>query len=185
MNDSQPLENFLKLTLERYVSAFKQYATFSGRADKASYWTFIIISNIILRAFEERNTQNDLCSIIYLLVWIIILPPQLSILVRRFHDINKSGRWLFALMIMTFAPQIICFFYPKYEMISSLTGISVLLFIIVGLIPGNPEPNRYGLPGQKSPFWYEKSALLPIAAYIFVALFTSVTMFVRQIIESQ
>ena len=80
-------------------NAFKEYATFEGRAHRAEYWYFllfnIIVSSILGIAdgiiggpFNPKfNLLGDLYSLISLV-------PGVAVAVRRMHDVNKNGWWI-------------------------------------------------------------------------------------------
>ena len=77
---------------------FQNYFNFSGRSSRSEFWYFylfiLILSSIttFIDTFilgyhsEELGTTGE----IFLLLTII---PQLSIIVRRLHDVGKSGWW--------------------------------------------------------------------------------------------
>jgi uncharacterized membrane protein YhaH (DUF805 family) len=83
----------------------KQYADFSGRARRKEFWMFFlfnlifgIVANVIdiaLLSSEEGNGFG-IFSILYLLG---VLLPNLAVIVRRLHDIGKSGGWIFIALI--------------------------------------------------------------------------------------
>ena len=87
---------------------FSNYATFSGRARRSEYWYFVLFSMIVSAVLSRIGkqvpmevagqvvmvTQSKLQSIYSLVVFI----PTLAVVVRRLHDVGKSGWnyfWLF------------------------------------------------------------------------------------------
>ena len=88
-------------------SCFRHYVSFSGRAPRSEYWYWhltIILFNILLGAgpllagratFSETVTRLPLLA----LFWLVTLLPNFSVLVRRLHDVNKSGFWWFGTFI--------------------------------------------------------------------------------------
>ena len=85
-------------------TCFSKYKTFSGRASRSEYWwffLFVLIINSIATAFDVLifNFSFSDYGVTFILFNIIILLPQLSVAVRRLHDINKSGKWY--LIILT------------------------------------------------------------------------------------
>lgn len=78
-----------------YIEALKKYADFTGRARRAEYWMFGLISFIIgtiLIIFDIFMRTFGLFGAIYGLLMII---PNFSVTVRRLHDTNRSGWWVF------------------------------------------------------------------------------------------
>lgn len=79
-----------------YIDVLKKYATFSGRATRSEYWYFVlfnIIIGIILGVISGviGDKYNILGNVYQLFVFI----PSLAVLVRRLHDVNKSGWFIF------------------------------------------------------------------------------------------
>lgn len=116
-----------------YIDAFKKYATLTGRTSRKSFWWFTIISfiigvilyiidvkmgNIIGMSHTAMHEGTEpvgrfmrprigLLSGIY---GLIIFIPSLSILVRRLHDISRSGWWIL-IGIIPFLGQFILFVF--------------------------------------------------------------------------
>ena len=112
-----------------YLEALKKYAVFSGRSRRMEYWYFVlfnIIVSIVLGTIDAllgtlgSGMGVGLLSGIYGLA---ILIPSLAVTVRRLHDIDRSGWWIFINLI-------------------PLIGAIVLLVFAVS--EGTPGNNRYG-----------------------------------------
>lgn len=88
-----------------FIDALKNYATFSGRATRSQYWYFVLISSLIYIALIVvdliTGTYNEEAGIGLLsaIFTIALFIPNLAILVRRLHDTNRTGWWLFILLI--------------------------------------------------------------------------------------
>lgn len=120
-----------------YLDALKKYATFTGRTSRKSFWWFTIISfifGIILYIIDVKmgnvigmsNTtmheggapfgrgmrpQIGILSGIY---GLIIFIPSLSILIRRLHDISRSGWWVL-IGVIPFIGQLILFVFTLFK----------------------------------------------------------------------
>ena len=112
-----------------YLEAFKKYAVFGGRSRRKEYWylvLFNIIVGVVLAGIDVllgtfSFAQNiGLLSAIYSLA---VLIPSLAVTVRRLHDIDRSGWWIFINLI-------------------PLIGAIVLLVFAVS--EGTLGNNRYG-----------------------------------------
>lgn len=116
-----------------YLDALKKYATFRGRTGRKSFWWFTIISFILgvilfmidikmgnvigmshASMYEGTATfgggmrpQIGLLSGLY---GLIIFIPSLSILIRRLHDISRSGWWILV-GVIPFIGQLILFLF--------------------------------------------------------------------------
>lgn len=90
-------------------SAFAQYATFRGRSTRAEYWWFTLFNFLgsFVLSICSTLTLPDITPETLPHAWqpigamllcysfsFITLIPSLSLLVRRLHDIGRSGRWL-------------------------------------------------------------------------------------------
>ncbi|MEF2978316.1 DUF805 domain-containing protein [Subtercola sp. YIM 133946] len=95
---------------------FTKYAAFSGRAGRAEYWWWALVSvivSIILNILTNATGGNRFDShgmmtygggsiviSIIALVWsLAIIIPSLALLSRRLHDTNHSAGWIFILLI--------------------------------------------------------------------------------------
>ena len=118
---------------------FSNFATFSGRARRSEYWWFILF-NMIVSAVLSRTgkqvpmelageiimvKQSKLLSIYQLVVFL----PGLAVMVRRLHDVGKSG-W--------------CYFWI-------LLPVAGWIMILIWLCrEGEHRTNRFG-PDPKAP----------------------------------
>ncbi len=122
-----------------YLKVVKDnYANFTGRARRKEYWMFVlfnvifaivalIIDNIIGTSFsigEGAYAMHLPYGWIYLIYTLIVLIPSLAVLVRRLHDIGKSGWWFF----IAFIPL-----------------IGAIWLLVLTVTDGNPGSNIYGL----------------------------------------
>ncbi|GAA4182658.1 hypothetical protein GCM10022288_00840 [Gryllotalpicola kribbensis] len=84
---------------------FTKYATFSGRASRAEFWWWALVSwviNAVLSTFQNHRTADGSLtglsitfSTIAALWGLAILIPWLALWFRRLHDANHSGWNLF------------------------------------------------------------------------------------------
>ena len=98
------------------------YLNFNGRARRSEYWYFILfnlIVSIVLNVIDYFIGMDILGAIYSLAVFL----PGLAVLVRRLHDINKSGWYFFIVLI-------------------PLAGIIWLLVLLC--TEGDHGPNQYG-----------------------------------------
>lgn len=110
-----------------YLSVLKKYAVFSGRAQRAEYWFFVLFNIIvsIVLAFVDSaaGTMNAAAGVGVLgaIYSLAVLIPSIAVSVRRLHDTSRSGWWL----LLIFVP---------------LLGFLVLLvFFVMDSTPGSNE----------------------------------------------
>lgn len=78
----------------------KKYADFSGRARRSEYWYFQLFNILFLMGVSLLtsllgNSMAMIGSIIIFVYALGIIIPSIAIVVRRLHDIGKSGWWYF------------------------------------------------------------------------------------------
>lgn len=108
-----------------FMAALKKYAVFSGRAQRAEYWYFLLFYLIIYVGLAIVDSllgmsEIGLLSLIFSLAMIV---PSLAVSVRRLHDVDRTGWWV----LFAFIP---------------LIGFIVLLVFTVQ--DGTPGENRFG-----------------------------------------
>lgn len=114
-----------------FKHCLEHYADFSGRARRREYWWFCIFQAFFAILFVAIGTAIDIAlgkegvvaSVIVFLFEIGIFLPALAVLVRRLHDIGKSGWWMWISLI-------------------PIIG-SIILFVFM-LLDSQPGTNKYG-----------------------------------------
>lgn len=123
-----------------FIKCFKQYADFEGRARRKEFWWFnlinylisILLSLLMVPAMFKAmdGVQEDPMAMmqayasnpfyyITAIYSLAVLVPSIAVMVRRFHDIGKSGFWAF-------------FWYGSYVMM-----VIAIFAIGVGVESGN------------------------------------------------
>ncbi|WP_251423655.1 DUF805 domain-containing protein [Veillonella agrestimuris] len=97
-----------------FVSAMKdKFATFSGRASRKEYWSFVLFSIIFAIVAALLDVAFETNEIISNLVSVIFIVPSISVTVRRLHDVNKSGWWYFIYLVPLFGALYILYLTLK------------------------------------------------------------------------
>lgn len=118
------------------MAVLKKYATFSGRARRKEYWMFqlfnmIIITVLYTLATTTGKTIGSLFMVIYSLYALGVFLPSLGVLIRRLHDVGKSGVWFFIALVPL---------------------IGGIWLLILTCTEGNSGPNSYGSDPKESSF---------------------------------
>ena len=79
---------------EAISDAFSKYATFSGRSSRSAYWWFYLFNILVLIAALLVDLALGTSGIIYGLVGLGLLLPNLAVAARRLHDSGHSAWWL-------------------------------------------------------------------------------------------
>jgi uncharacterized membrane protein YhaH (DUF805 family) len=81
-----------------YLEVLKKYAVFRGRARRREYWYFVLfnlIISIILIIIDYMINS----SILVTLYSLGVLIPSIAVTVRRLHDTDRRGWWIFISLI--------------------------------------------------------------------------------------
>ena len=101
---------------------FSKYGTFSGRSSRSAYWWWYLFGILVLVVSLAIDYALGAGGILYVLVALAMLLPNLAVLVRRLHDAGHSGWWLLIGLL-------------------PLIGAIVLL---VFTLQGSDQPNQWG-----------------------------------------
>jgi len=96
--------------IEAYKRMLSNYANFKGRSTRSDYW-YVVLANVLIGfilgliggLFDIANVTMVI-SVIYSLA---VLVPGIALVVRRLHDINKSGWYYFMALIPLAGPIIV------------------------------------------------------------------------------
>lgn len=97
-------------------SVFSQYASMKGRASRSEYWYWYLFNFIVLIIpaiwfnIESANKQTGFGTVLYFLVALALLIPNITVSVRRLHDTNRAGGWWW-IQLVPFAGSIIMFVF--------------------------------------------------------------------------
>jgi uncharacterized membrane protein YhaH (DUF805 family) len=110
---------------EAISSVFRNYVTFSGRAPRSEFWywaLFNLIVSVIAMVIDAMVLSDSGLGFLGLIVSLGLLLPNISVGVRRLHDIDRTGWWF----------------------LLALSGIGAILLIVWACFKGTDGPNGYG-----------------------------------------
>ena len=86
--------------MQWYLDVLKKYVVFGGRARRKEFWMFTLVNVVIsiVLSFVDRLIGTDSASgtgLIGGIYSLLVLLPSLAVTVRRLHDTNRSGAWIF------------------------------------------------------------------------------------------
>ena len=124
----RPLTDIEKLDLgmiENLKQCFTtKYARFEGRASRGEYWRFAAVMYLISGILSFLTVISETLGVaLVIILGLAAICPGLGVAVRRLHDINKSGGYIFINLIPLVGP---------------------IWFVILMASEGNKEPNQYG-----------------------------------------
>lgn len=114
------------------TSYYSNYAQFQGRSNAAQYWwvaLFLFIVAVVLDCLLLCCSQGSffywVWSIVIWLWGLVNLIPGIALAVRRLHDTGRGGGWIF---------------------INFLPIVGNIWFIVLMILAGEPNANRFGNP---------------------------------------
>ncbi len=110
---------------EAVKSGFDHYTTFSGRASRPAYWWWFLFAVLVGIGANIIDAIIGSFGVISGLAGLALLLPNLSVAIRRFHDINKSGWWVLIFLIPI---------------------VGFILWLVWFLREGDAGDNQYGPP---------------------------------------
>ena len=158
--------------IKAWSTCLRKSLVWSGRSGRAECWWCLALPVIVLFVLSFVSVlageYGNVVAVIFLIVEIVLFATNFAVAVRRLHDTGRtatlpvvSSALAIAATVLFFSPR----FYATTEVGMSVIGpilmsggmlVTIGLLIasaIVGLIaavflllPGDPEPNRYGPP---------------------------------------
>lgn len=117
------------MNMKWFLIVLRKYADFSGRAQRAEYWFFVLFYILFIIALTIVDGAVGLLNYGYGIgvlsgvFALAMLIPSLSVTVRRLHDTSRSGWWILI------------------SLIPLIGGIVLLVFTCLDSTPGT---NTYG-----------------------------------------
>jgi len=165
--------------MEWMILPLKRYAQFSGRSPRREYWMFVLFTFLVSIALSivdsvlglgghtssyrsatnggfaaGAGTSGGILSSIWSLA---VLIPSIAVGVRRLHDIDRSGWWMLApVLIMVLAlvsalgrlganPDASMFGFGVFFLIALfVAGIMGIVLLVWFCMHGTRGPNRFG-----------------------------------------
>ncbi len=112
--------------MKYFTDAFAKYAVFRGRANRAQFWVFALLTWFITGlavGLTGGQAADGSVSMIAYIIGLVFTLPMISVTIRRLHDSNRSGWWWW----IGFVP---------------LIG-QIWMFILL-VLSGTDGPNKYG-----------------------------------------
>jgi uncharacterized membrane protein YhaH (DUF805 family) len=105
-----------------FVDVVKKYAVFNGRARRKEYWMYTLIYMVIAIVLSVVDLAVLGTNILVPILTVALFLPSLGVTIRRLHDTDRSGWWVFISIV-------------------PLVGLIVML---VFLCADSKDANKYG-----------------------------------------
>lgn len=124
--------------------SLRHFADFKGRASRSEFWIFfgfVILVQMLAPMLLGWRIGG--------LVALVLFVPQISVAVRRLHDVDCSGKDLIIPLAMLFAAGFVARFPGFLPRIVALGVLGTALIFFAALLrhlvkEGRKVPNRYG-----------------------------------------
>jgi uncharacterized membrane protein YhaH (DUF805 family) len=102
--------------MNSYVQVFKRAFDFGGRSRRREFWLFVLVNLVVSAVLTTLDTLLGLgglstltgpgYAVTYLapgllgsIYNVIVLIPNIAVSIRRLHDTDRSGFWLFIVLV--------------------------------------------------------------------------------------
>lgn len=92
------------MMFSEYEAFWKNCFDFYGRTSRRSYLTVLLINFLIGWGLNTLARSIGIFSVAAVVYSIVASIPNLSIAVRRLHDVGKKGIWLFIAFVPVIGP---------------------------------------------------------------------------------
>lgn len=133
--------------LDFFFNGLRKYSHFGGREGRKNFFQFQLAAILIFIGLNVILKKFD--AYIYLLFYVLfMIPPVISSMVRRLHDVGKSGYVLpFSVLAgIVFFVLGVLFFNVSHFMLGLITILSFLIIIyplFLFLKPSEKNKNKY------------------------------------------
>ncbi|WP_412479744.1 DUF805 domain-containing protein [Azonexus sp. IMCC34839] len=93
---------------ESIQTCFGKYADFTGRASRSEYWWWALFNLLVCLGAAMIS------DILYGLIALGLLLPNIAVGVRRLHDIDKSG-WFLLVGLIPFVGWLVLIYWAVQE----------------------------------------------------------------------
>lgn len=121
-----------------------------GRATRSDFWRVVLMVQVPLQCvafslllsvayihktctikFYELSMNEKVFCAIAIVIAVVAVVCSIGVSVRRLHDLNYSGRWLFLIMVLNGIPYV--------------RGLAfAACLVLLGCVKGSDFENRYG-----------------------------------------
>lgn len=123
--------------------AFSKAFTLRGRASRSEYWWFLIFGSVIQVALELLCKYVDsvglvsmaaaVLSVVVFVFLLFFIIAFLTLWVRRLHDVDRSGWWIFLpLMMVPVGVALFCVHYVSSGLMSMNQWPKESWFVLLG-----------------------------------------------------
>jgi uncharacterized membrane protein YhaH (DUF805 family) len=109
--------------IQWYLSPWKRFVLFEGRAGRPEFWWFTLGQFIIFAVLFVFSGVVEILWLVYFLFAIAALLPSIAVTARRLHDIGQTG-WL--------------------QLVGLIPFVGWVVLLVLCAMASKPGPNQYG-----------------------------------------
>lgn len=160
------------LKFDFFFNELKRYSCLGGRTKRKDFFLFQL--TVVFIFFSLLKICNQIGDISYLIAYIIfIFPPVLSSMIRRLHDVGRSGYVIpFSLVLSA-----LFFFSGIVFFNKDLTEVKLYWLTVFCAIVVFYPVYLFCLPSQKTENEYDTKASHPIKHGIMMLIFITIPLF--------
>ena len=141
MEDEKVIKNMSPQ--ESWMQCWNKMFIFEGRASRSEFWWFQGITQLILLIISFLYLLVPFIYMFYWLGYLCFLMPQLSVSVRRFHDMNLTTMSAILIFLATLIFSAFYAFNPNYiSLIVYIVWLGIYVFIFSS--KGTVGSNNFG-----------------------------------------
>ena len=129
------------------ILPFKRYFEFSGRSSRSELWWFFLLTTlsgfllqiISVATFDPWSYSSYRFIDVIILLWTLFtFIPQISVQVRRLHDLNRTGLWLLLFYGLYLIGVMISLFGVFLAGMGEFGGFGLMLVLCLVIFIGTP-----------------------------------------------
>ncbi len=97
--------------MEAVKSVFSRYVDFQGRSPRSEYWWFSLFVILFVLVMMLATMVIPFLAILLLIFYLGIILPMLAVTIRRLHDLDKSGWWIFIQLVPIVGPLLLLYWF--------------------------------------------------------------------------
>ena len=97
--------------VEASKSFFARYVDFQGRSSRSEYWWPLVMILVVYLVGFALAAVLPILGILILIFVLAIIIPSLAVTIRRLHDLDKSGWWIFIQLVPIIGPLLLLYWF--------------------------------------------------------------------------
>lgn len=124
---------------EAYKKMWARAFDFKGRARRSEFWLANIVNSIIGIVLGLLSSIIEPLAFLQLIYALLVLIPCLSMTIRRLHDTNRKGHWLWLVLTVYGAFALLVFYCQDKKQPYNRFGKSSKWYSVYDLSGGGSE----------------------------------------------